>query len=214
VFPNHFDYRVDNLTGSYAKQASTVAAFSIEYDDGSYYYCPATFPVMVTGTVALNTGTTPDEAGLLFTRPYPGKIAGAWVGLDADGDFDLVWYDGTAGTRVASVDKDVRVTTTGAVGYVPFETEVEFAKDTTYVLAVKPTTVTSVTLSFIDVATAAEWDQLTVGQGAFTYVTAKDPTTKADFTETTTRRPMIGVLLSALDDGAGGSGTSVFIHTE
>ena len=203
--PYYFSYVVVNSTGAYAKFNSAQACFSIEYDDGSYAFSPSLLPVIVGSADAFNNTSTPDEIGLRFQVPMPCRIGGCHVNIDADGDFNIVLYTAAGRTVLASVDKDTRNVTGQAASPIWFTDEVTLAANTTYVLAVEPSSATSVILAFYDVSSAAVLDQLSGGQ-AFHYATAKNPSTTADFTMTTTRRPVMGLILTAVDDGTGSGG--------
>lgn len=204
--PNYYTYPVSDLTGTWGKGTNFIS-LSVEYDDGSYaYWLGSVYPVAVSSTVTYNNTSNPDEIGVQFQWPTPKKIGGAWLGIDADGDFEVVIYNGTAGTVLYTSDKDIRSGTVAQTGLVRFTAEYEIAANTTYVLAIKPTTATSIILSFLDVAVVGEMDQLGAGGQTWMYATAKDPTTKSNFTTTTTRRPMIGLVFTAEDDGASAGG--------
>jgi len=198
---NHFDYIASNTTGSYVKQGAFLAVASLQYDDGTYAESVGVLPVIVPGTTVYSNTSTPDEIGLRFQLSYPSSLCAAWLGVDADGDFDLVLYDGVGGTVVASVDKDFRHPTVGMTGFLGFSSaDTTLAANTAYILALRPTSATNITLSHVDVAEAAELNQWGGGT-QFMYATAKDPTTTANFTTTATRLPMIGLGLCAFDDG-------------
>lgn len=203
-FFHHFGYAVENLAGTYTK-VGNVPSISLEYDDGSYAYIPECYPVMVNGTVAFNSGSINEKIGLKFQVPFPCKIGGAWLGIDSDGDFDLIFYDAAGSTNLGSWDTDVRISAVGQTSGLLFNSEVTLVATTNYVLAVVPTSVTNVTLHFLDVAVAAELDQRPGGQN-FHYAVANAPTTVTDFTATTTRVPMIGLLVTAVDDGVSAGG--------
>lgn len=201
----------DLYTASWSKQSQICNTVSVEYDDGTYAYAPGLWPaVSATGTVAYGNTATPDAIGLKFRFPGPVKIGGCWIGMDADGDFLVRLYTSSGVTTVATVDKDTRCAVGSMTGFLLFTAEQTLAANTDYVLAIEPSSATNDTLAYIDVAAAAELDQLGGGQN-FHYATAKDPATTADFTATTTRRPMIGLLVTALDDGVqtGGGGLPI-----
>lgn len=201
-------YLTTNTTGSYAKVSATLPSVSIEYSDATYAFMPECWPVVVPSSVAFANSSTPDAIGLRWQLPFPHKINGAWVNIDADGDFDLILYDASTKTTVASVDKDNRALTTVNTGLITFSSEQTCAASTTYVLAVEPSSATNVTLSYVDVAAASRLDQLNGGQ-AFHYATAKNPATTADFAMTTTRRPVMGILVSAVDNGVSASNVNL-----
>lgn len=198
--PFQYGYPDNNTSGSYAKTTTNVSSFSIEYDDGSYAFIPSMMPVLVNGAVSYNNSSTPDAIGLRFQVPFPCKIGGCFFGLDADGDFDVYLYTSSSKTLLLSSDKDVRAGVFSVVSPFMFTAEQTLAANTTYVLSIEPSSATDVELRYFDVSAAAVLDQLEGGQ-AFHYATAKNPATTADFTMTTTRRPVMGLIVTAVDDG-------------
>lgn len=204
-------YVTENLSGAYAKSSTKTPQVSIQYSDGSYAEVVSCYPVITVGTQTYNNTSSPDEYGLRFQVPFPCKIGGCWLGIDADGDFDIVLYDSGGATTLKSVDKDNRSTTVAQVGHVLFTTEATLAADTTYVLSIKPTSATNLILSYVDVADVKEWDQYGGGQQWY-WAEDKDPATTADFATTTTRRPMIGLMVTAVDNGA--TGTTLIMVSE
>ena len=202
--PSLFCYP-DAYAGTWAKSYSG-SMLSLEYDDGTYAQMIAVFPAFAASTtVSFKSDSATNVIGLKFRFPFPFKLGGCWLGVDLDGNADIVLYDAAGSTTLASLDKDVRSQASGQTTFSLFTAEYTGVKATDYVLAVKPTTTTALSLGYIDVTAAAELDQMGGGQ-AFHYATASTPATYADFTPTTTRRPMIGLLVTALDDGAGGGG--------
>ena len=196
-------YVSNNLTGGFVKTAS-ILMVSIEYDDGSYAFIPECYPVVVPSSSTYSNASTPDAIGLRWQLPFAHKIAGAWLNVDADGDFDLIHYDASTKTTLSSIDKDIRGSTLQNTTLIIFNDEHTCAANTTMVLAVEPSSATSIILPYFDVVAASRLDQFAGGQ-AFHYATAKNPATTADFTMTTTRRPVMGLLISAVDVG-GASG--------
>jgi hypothetical protein len=201
----------DHFTAAWAKNVSAVPKLAIEYSDGSYepipFVCPAVSGI---AAEAFNSGTLAgsggDERGLYFQAPFACKVMGAYAFLDLDGDGDLVLYDSDGSTELASVslDSNVRVSANPGVFHSYFDSEITLTKDTNYRLSFMPTTVTNASLMVGSYPTAAVLDALPGGQEC--HYTAR--TDAGSWSETTTKRPLMGVIVSALDDGVSTGGSS------
>jgi len=191
----------DAYTASWSKRTD-YAIMAFEYDDGSYATVPQAFPVSNINSVAFNNTSDPDHRGLKFKLPFPFRLAGIWLLLDLDGDADIKLYDsdGTSVLATTSIDSNVRYTTSSKVLFVDFASPQSLSKDVSYRVVVEPTSATSVTLFDFDVNSAAVMDAFSGGQD-FHHTEKKD----AGWTDTTTKRPWIGLLIDGFDDGAGGS---------
>ena len=174
---------------------------ALRYDDGSVEPIGPTFyPISAMGTLSVASNTDPKEIGLYFKFPVPVKVGGFWLRADLDGDCDFVLYDSDGTTELESVifDEDYRRgATAGGNIVILFATERALVADTWYRLAVQPTSTTAITLYYFDVNSAANMDGIEGGQN-FHY-TAK---AAADtWSQTTTRRLWVGLLVAAVDDG-------------
>lgn len=207
---DYFGYLAVNLTGAYGRATASIAAVEIVYDDGSYAWIPASEPYSAVGTDAYNNTSTPDEIGLRFQIPFPATLAGCWLNIDADGDFNINFYTAAAKTALVAQDKDNRGGTSAMSSSLMFTTRTALAANTTYVLSVEPSSATNVTLSNVSVRAAAVMDQLVGGQ-AWQYATAKDPAVAGDFALTTTKRPVMGLIFSQVDDGVSAGG-GLIVH--
>lgn len=127
----------------------------LEFDDGSFGTLGGALPTSAVGTIAANTGTTPDENALEFQLPYNCEVDGAWVLVNpsAGGDFDVVLYSGTTALATVSIDSNSVQASAARFLRVSFD-KVALTADTTYRLAIKPTTVNTVTLYYRDVSAA------------------------------------------------------------
>lgn len=177
----------------------------LKYSDGSYVgIADCCIPVSALNTNTYNSGSTPDERALYFQFPAKVKVMGAWVRCDIDGDADVVLYDSDGSSVLASrsFDKDVRMYTAGSNLFCPFSADVELAASTNYRLSLKPTTTTSVTMYDFDVASAAILDAYPGGQNWH----SSTRTDAGSWTQVTTKRPHMGLIVRAIDDGVGGGG--------
>jgi hypothetical protein len=192
-----------------------------EYDDGSYAPIAGCYPVAASITThTLSTSTTPDVAGARFRLPFPCRIRGAWVGMNATGDCKVMLvstgYNQGAGTGIlatATIDKDIRRNSAGIGPHiVEFAAPYELAANTYARLVVEPTTTTSLGGVYdVALASAAQLDSWFIGQD-WHLTTAKDPTADGDWTNYnlgTFRTPLqLGLWIDGFGDdtGVGGSG--------
>ena len=153
--------------------------------------------------VALNTGTTPDEAGLEFTVPAPMWAGGFEIPVNpaAGADFDVVLYEGT--TVKATVSFDANTWAADAVVRLAQGcfTDVPLTVGQTYRLVVKPTTANSVTVYYATVTAAAEVN-------AFAGTVSWNERTDAGAwgAAVATRIPFMSIGISAVDSGGSGGG--------
>lgn len=176
---------------------------ALEYSDGSYEHALGVWPVSALAAATFNNTDDPDHIGLKFKLPFPAKIRGVWIVVDPDANLEIVLYDSDGTTELSTVDLDVgpRNVNGRVAQLVALSSSVELSKDTFYRIVVRPTTATDVAIDYFDVNAVAIMDAMPGGQD-FHYTTKKD----AGWTDTTTRRPIISLILDALDDGAGGGG--------
>lgn len=188
------------FTASYAKQ-TFMPSIALEMSDGTYLPIFGHYPVTGVNAVTYNSGSASDERGNRFISPFACRAVGAWVwhnGIGANVAFDVVLYD-TAGTVAASGsfdgDRQQSVGTAGGL-FIPFTASVTIAAATgsPYRVVLKPTSASNVTLLDIDVAVAAILDSLP-GGAAWHYTERADA---GAWSDTTTKRAMIGLLLDGL----------------
>lgn len=188
---------------TWTKNGGYTPLLALKYDDGTYAVLQdQVWPLTAITTTALNTGTTPDEAGLRFQVPFDCVVEGVNVYMEADGDCTIVLYDAAdAVLATVSFDKDVRHTTAAAAIYpLPLSAAVTLTRDTTYRLVVKPTSAT--TCNIYDATVASVALMAAIPGGAAWHWTQR--TDAGAWTDTTTRRPLaMGLRIGQVDDGDG-----------
>lgn len=208
---NMLPYAVFN-NGAWAQSLSS-PVIAIEYSDGSYALTPHVVPFNAVNTHTYNSGSTPDEIGAKFRIPVSMRAMGFWLGVDLDNTCDVVIYDsdGASVLATATLTNAGRSITTGSLplfGY--FASPATLQANTYYYLSVKPGA-SNVSLYSWDMLSAAALDQLPGGQD-WHYVTAKDPSGVGSWSATTTRYPVLGLLMDGIDQGSGsGGGTTIFV---
>jgi hypothetical protein len=189
------------LSGTWAA-ISVIPNIIFEDSSGGFGTFEHAWPASATNATTFNTGSTPDERALEFSFPFPCKVDGAWayVLAAANAEFDMILYEGTS--ALATVSADLNTISSAAAPRIATCTFAPqtLAANTTYRLAIKPTTANNVTLYDFDVNAAGHFDAHAGGQ-ALRFAGRADA--GAWDAATTTKRPYAGLRISALDDGRG-----------
>lgn len=177
----------------------------LEFADGTFGCLTPCWPISSTTiTQNINTGTTPDEVATKWTPTFKCKVDRlvAYLSAGATANFDLVFYQGTTVLDSVSFDANTLRSTSSlpVVGVIP---EIEVTPGVDYYISVLPTTANNVTTRHYDVANT---DFLTFMAGDTQMYAATRTNAGAWSAAVNTRRQLIGVGLSAIDDGAGGGG--------
>lgn len=188
-------------TGSWAMQTGGLA-MALRYSGSVYYYVHGLAPwtSAITTSSAFGSGSTPDEYASKIVLPYGCKSTGAVVYVDSDNACDIVLYS-SGGTALATSTMSPNLrNSASSVGMVVYWSEVTLAAGT-YYLAVKPTSASTVLTRYMDVATAALMSATPGGTGGGIYCTRTDA---GAWTETTTRRLVVQLMISEIDIGSAG----------
>ena len=180
---------------------------AVQYDDASIPFTGMLPISSNTLTVTIAQSGTPDEAGLKFTVPMACTIAGFGLAVGtAARTFDAVLYDGSNNVLASlSVDTDVAQNAT-APGAFLFATPVTLTAGATYRLVIKATSGAS-TITVTKFLVDASGTRAALPGGTDFLWTER--TDAGAWTDTTTAVPQIDLLLSQIDDGAGGGGLLV-----
>lgn len=192
----------DHFPGAWAKDEDCLVT-AFEYSDGSYAAAPGVNALLTLGTTTFNSADTPDEIALYFQLPFPFRVTGYWISLDLDGDCDMVLYDsdGTTALQTDSLDKDIRRAATRRRHLRLFSGTSELLAKTNYRLSCKPGT-TDVTIDDFTVSAAVLLDGMDGGQNFHLSTRAN----AGSWTQTTTKRPLMGVLIDAIGTVGGVGG--------
>jgi hypothetical protein len=180
----------------------------LEYDDATLAYTDTLLPGF-NASATLASNTTPDEVALYFRFPVGVTVGGAFVIIDLDAAADVVLYDtdGTTALATVSLDSDVRATTNVNGTMIVFPSEIDLTANAYYRLAIKPTTTTAVGYRRMEVRAAGSFDMFDLGQNAH----LSTRTDAGAWTETTTIRPRMSLLVTKVHDGSGGSTGGIVI---
>lgn len=182
---------------------------ALKYNDGSYgQFLGLHVPMSSVTTESFASNSTPDEIGFTFDVVAPLRVTGAWLYIDEDAAFDVVLYATNGTTALGTVSTTaIRGTSSMALGYVRFPTPLDLTVGTSYRLALKPTTTSTVGLQVVTVANSAlraAWP----GGSSVQYTARTDA---GSWTQTATKLPQMGLIVTGLEvgGGSGGGGTSV-----
>lgn len=103
-------YMANNTTGAYVKSIAH-GPMTLLCDDGTVaaqWWWPA---FVVLSTVTINSSLSPDEAGMLFSFPWPTKIDAVACYADVDEVTEAVLYSAAGATTLGTFDPGVRGST-------------------------------------------------------------------------------------------------------
>jgi hypothetical protein len=201
---------------SYSAQGMIPSAL-ILFDDATYGWIAGSFitstGAMFTNTsVASNTAVN-DEWGNIFTLPAPISVDALFccVGVSTtSADFELILYSDPLGTPTVVEAITVDANHAQITSQRFFERQLSTVRSLAagdYVVAIRPTTTNSVSITSFDVSTAAHMVTHPYGTNANL---AKRLDNAGAFTETTTTRMIAGVRVCAsADDASGGGGQRI-----
>lgn len=191
--------------GSSWTARTTAPSFALEYSDGSFVLYPGNYPIDSIATDALTTTSNPRMVGNAFNNPVKMRAVGMYINSDNDADFNIKLYDSDGTTVLASLsaDADIPIGLTAGTTYVAyFPTPVELAANAEYYLMFESlgSTVTTYSLNMLaNIPLSA-----TNGGSIARYVstTTNAPTGAGDFTISTSKQCIAGLIYDAVYTGA------------
>lgn len=202
---------IDHFTAAWAKIQSAPLA-GLFYSGPVYHPIEGFWPIGTTSaggasvtTITFGSGSAADEIGNILQFPYPGTVTGYWIWADLDAAADVLLYD-NAGNAIAGMESNLstvaRGSTAASIYKRYFESTYDFAASTNFRMVVKPTTASTLTIYEIDVPSAAAMDHFDGGQ----LIHKTSRVDAGSFSQVTTKRLLMGVLVNAYSDGAGSGG--------
>jgi hypothetical protein len=219
-YANSIYIAFDSSAGAWSGQAATFPVFSLYYAsaasggsvESSATPVPGVYPVSTVGTQAFSTGGN-EMGGLLVQVDQPVTVDGLWCMADLDGDFTLRCYAGTSNTDLLGVTFTAtkrRSDVTIVSGYWQPFTGIDLTAGTTYRFVIEGTTATAATLYTLLVNDTGDMAAMPFGaNGYLTVHNGAHAPTIANFTDTNTTFPIMGLHVSQIHDGAGGSGGGI-----
>lgn len=184
----------------------------LEFTDGTFGSIGLGLPLNAVGTsVTYNSGSSPDEIALKI-QPSVSMVV---VGMCSEnpysastGDFEWVLYNGTTALATVATDVNRLYSTTSATTVCAyFPTAQTITAGGTYYAALKPTTTNNISIKYNAVADASYWAVYGGGAG-MGYSTRTDA---GAWSDTSTRRPTIWLLVSGVTTTGGGSTGGAFV---
>jgi hypothetical protein len=193
-----------------ASFATLQLRFVLKYDDGTYAnISPDLLPIATFASTSYADSSTPDEYALRFQTPMDCELSAVMLRATLSQVCDVVLYD-SGGSVVFTVSHDPDFTV-GAGSHVIVVPPTTLTANTTYRLALKPTSGSTVTLYGATVNSNAHL-------GAFPGGIEHYQSTRVNggaWTDSTTTRPWIYLFLSGIElgsvGGGGGGGAFTFI---
>lgn len=204
---NQFPYTVEDL-GAGAAKAPFGIPIALQYSDGNYYPIEGVWPFSAENR---NLASSPEEDGAKFQRPGPYKAIGAVLWTEPDNDMAVVIRsDGAPGSILTSksIDKD-HIAVPGGSGrsLIYFDDEIEFAGGTDYRLLIDRGGA-SVGVPYFSTLNA---DIMAATPGGTSFIRTHG-TGAGAFTDVDTQTPIMSLIISAIDDGAGAGGGGLLVH--
>jgi hypothetical protein len=204
-------------TGSGPAKSNNVPYATIEFDDGTIGTFGPMTPLILAGAgnqVAFNSGSTPDEYAMVFQVPFRCEVSGLSMGfgeVDAGESGEVLLYSDPLGTPVAertvTVDPEITSVAASVTGLAIFAIAAYTLEvNTNYAVAYKATSAGSRTLQMAVVPTANS--RVTTPFGTTVQGGQRSDATGAFSTLNSTTFPLAGLVISKLDDGAGGGTTT------
>jgi len=189
-------------TGAWVKNAA-LCAIGVKYSDGSYEWCGSdAFIEESVNTLSVSSALSPNQVGNSFTPAARMTLGGFWVQTNwvAGGDFDFVVYgpDGVTPLSTTAIDADKSLATAGPAQYL-ITTPIVLSAGVTYRLVVKPGA-TALTVRERIFDNPAVLNMIELGT-TFYKTSATNPTGLGSWTDDTSRRINMGLIITQIDDG-------------
>lgn len=189
-------------TTSWAHNNTYIPVMWFKTSDGNYYFT-GLFPAW-TSSIAYKSNSATNKYALYFSLPGPVRIFGFWGSIAPSANFNVVLYDSdgvTVKLTKSVVAANMQSSSNGKI-FMPFSGTTILNANTFYRLSVEPTTTSNITLSELTTYNAGTMGAL--GGGTNAYLSSYS----GSWSQTTTTRPILGLLIDQIDNGAGGSGIS------
>lgn len=201
---------VSHLTASWAA-INVVPNIALICDDGTVGTLVPGFPVsaFVDGG-SFNSGSTPDEKGMEFIAPFTGKVDRIYARMTIAsnaGDLEIHVEEGGSPMSGFPVTVDANaVSINNAIRHCQIMVpEFTITAGNTYNISLRPTSANNISLADWDVATAAHF-QAWPGDTSIGHNTRTDAGGWG--TKSTTKRPVMALGISAIDNTPSGGGVT------
>ena len=198
-----------NASGAWQLNQQYAECGGLKYTDGTYgnlnmWNVPSN--ATVSSSVSFLYGTlASNEAGIKFTLTYPVRIVGAWVSIKnmlVTDDFWLKLYNGT--TTVACktfYNADKHLPGTYAFGFFRFSSAYTTQANATYRLVIAPSTGSNGMTMWTWATNTTSLMQAAPFGSSIIYTQRYSQGTTGGWNDQPNRRPCMGLVLGAIDDG-------------
>lgn len=186
------------FTGTWAR-AALPSVGAIRYSDGTYGAVPGLYPAITASNASFNSGTNPDERGSKITLPFACKVSGIWkASTTQEGDFTLTIYD-SANNVLSDLAVDGNIHADGQLVLDTYHLDNELTFAAGDVVRVTLTATTATNTSLDDYTFRTGHTAAIPGGGRMAFTSRNDG---GAWTDDPDRLVMLGLIVSALDDGA------------
>lgn len=187
--------------------------FALEYSDGVFEAPAYVLPgACLPASFSISTSTSPDEVGNHFTPTATLRCTGWWLhgGIAGGANYRMQLYAASSNTPLATATMLAAHTSSAAArllhgAWDDVSAGITLTAGTAYRVAFLPTTATSATIYRITGYNNAFFDPMGL-PGAQESSRNRSSTTDPDsaaWTETSTQRAQLGIIIDAVDNGAG-----------
>jgi len=202
-------------TGSGPVASQNIGQFSLLFDDGTVGWILYNIPALVT-TTTFGNGSTPDEYATIFQTPFANTIVGISAILDnvaSTDTFEAILYSTPLGTPVAEVTITVAPTlvvsaTADGTWEWLFTSPFTPAINTNYAVAIRPTSVNTISLFRLQFGTGNGANRAVTPLGTLWSEGTRSDATGA-FSSSLINLPCIGPIFGAFDDAVSAGGGPV-----
>ena len=207
-----YEYYYFGGTGAIANR---IPAFILEYSTGFVLGSTFASPTPASTAVSWVSTDNPDRRGAKFQIPFGCKLAGTWIVVDSDQDYQVILYNADE----YSVFSGFPITVTGTQRgentadwqFIEFPTEPTLFANTVYRLVFLPTTTTPNLISQYITPTddgAVLGITAMPGGANFVYTTFNGAPSSGShtWTDDATKRPGMLLVISEIDQPSGGGG--------
>jgi galactitol-specific phosphotransferase system IIB component len=202
--------------GSTWTRRETPPLICLEYSDG-IVPTPFTQPPASVSNLTYNSGSATPYTGIKFKYPVKFRLSGIMFWGDIDSDVDIYLYDSDGYSVISgfpvTLNKGQRVFDTSRWVQVVFPVKADLLADTWYRLAIVPTTTTNIVITncvYTSDGSYSGMDACPEGRNIVLTSRASAPSSgDHSWTDSTTDKPIITLLIDGIDTGSGAAGGGI-----
>lgn len=202
--PLRFPYGTAKVSGAWNKDTYTLQC-GLKYADDAYRHFPGVSTWSVIDNTDFNTGNTPDEIGIKFVAPFDCTVGGVWstAELASASAITFKLYDGATTVFTFSVGGAMSNNAPPGLNQHILPASYSLTAGATYRLTAQSSSVSSMRLTKGTVSAAALMAANHMGADCVW----TERTDGGSWTDISTQRPFMGLLLDGVPAGGGGGGS-------